>query len=510
MSFRLWESFKDPDKRAILSWLGGGAVVVAGAIWTAVTFVVEHKDTSDKKGGTNITVSGQGIASGGNTTIGGNVTIGPNKEQIEQIQKPLAEQLGQKDAQIGALTKLLLEKYPAAGPGAQQAVGAAIGSITQGAAEGDARLQQALDLLKANKIADATRLLNAVAEDKTAHAEQAATQADKDRKEAAIAYRNLGAIAGLADPKRALEAYEKAIALDPDDVESLFWTGVIQIDYGDLNDAQARLERVLTLTKTSDQAFHKYWALIGLGDIKKKRGDLEGALKYYNDGPLIIDRLAKSDPGKARWQRALSVSYERVGDVQVAQGDLSAARQSYNDGLAITEGLAKSDPGNAIWQRDFWVSVNKVGAVQMDQGDRAGALKSYSDGLAIIDRLVQSDPANARWQRDLSINYEHAGDVQVDQGDLAGALKSYNDSLAIRDRLAKSDPGNAEWQRDLAASFGNLALVHRQSGDSARALDSMRQGQAIMARLTKLSPGNAGWAKDLAEFNRDIAALAKR
>jgi hypothetical protein len=93
MSFRLREIIKDPDKRAILSWLGGGAVVVAGGIWTVVTFVVEHKDASDKKGGTVVTLSGQGIASGGTTNIGGNVNIGPSKEKIEQIQKPLAEQL---------------------------------------------------------------------------------------------------------------------------------------------------------------------------------------------------------------------------------------------------------------------------------------------------------------------------------------------------------------------------------------------------------------------------------
>jgi hypothetical protein len=132
MSFRLREIIKDLDKRAILSWLGGGAVLVAGGIWTVVTFVVEHKDAQDKKGA----VSGQGIVSGRDTNIGGNVTIGPNKEQIELIQRPLAEQLGQKDAQIGALTKLLLEKNPAAGPGARQSIGAAVGSIAQGAAEG--------------------------------------------------------------------------------------------------------------------------------------------------------------------------------------------------------------------------------------------------------------------------------------------------------------------------------------------------------------------------------------
>jgi tetratricopeptide (TPR) repeat protein len=337
MSFRLWESFKDPDKRAVISWLGGGAVVAAGGIWAVVTFVVEHKDASDKKGGTSITVSGQGIVSGRDTNI-----AGPSKEQIEQIQKPLTEQLGQKDVQIAALTKMLLEKNPAAGPGAQQAVGAAVGSIAQGAAEGDVRLQQALDLLKENKITEASQLLQAFAESKTA-------RIDKDRKEAAIAYRNLGAIAGLADPKRALEAYEKAIELDPDDLESLFWAGWIQIVRGHLNEAQTRLERVLTLAKTEDQAYYHYWSLVLLGDIKKQRGDLAGALKSYNDGLAIAEPLAKSDPGNTLLQRDLSASYEKVGDVQVEQGDLAAALKSYNDALATFDRLAKANPGNAEW-----------------------------------------------------------------------------------------------------------------------------------------------------------------
>ncbi len=65
--------FKDPDKRAILSWLGGGAIVVAAGMWWFFPFVVEHKDARDKTGGTAA------------------VIIGPTKEQTEQIQKPPAE-----------------------------------------------------------------------------------------------------------------------------------------------------------------------------------------------------------------------------------------------------------------------------------------------------------------------------------------------------------------------------------------------------------------------------------
>jgi hypothetical protein len=66
----------------------------------------------------------------------------------------------------------------------------------------------------------------------------------------------------------------------------------------------------------------------------------------------------------------------------VEQGDLAGALKSYNDSLAIFDRLAKSDPGNAGWQRDLSVSFGKIGDVQKEQGDLAGALKSYNDRLA--------------------------------------------------------------------------------------------------------------------------------
>jgi hypothetical protein len=87
---------------AIASWLGGGVMAVAGIIGTAVTFVFDHKDS--------------------------------HKEPTAQIQEALTGQQSVKDAKIAAkdariteLINMLLEKNPAAGPGAQQALGAAVG-----------------------------------------------------------------------------------------------------------------------------------------------------------------------------------------------------------------------------------------------------------------------------------------------------------------------------------------------------------------------------------------------
>ena len=138
------------------------------------------------------------VIAGGSSTI----IYGLTQEQVTELATKLVQQM-------------LARGAPEVGPGAEQRVEQAVTGIAKGASEGDEQLQQALSLLAAGNVAQATPLLKAVAETKTARIQ-------KDRKDAATAYRNLGAIAGLRDPKGALDAYAKAAELDPDDAESLF------------------------------------------------------------------------------------------------------------------------------------------------------------------------------------------------------------------------------------------------------------------------------------------------
>ena len=67
--------------------------------------------------------------------------------------------------------------------------------------------------------------------------------------------------------------------------------------------------------------------------------------------------------------------------MQYDQGDLAGALNSYRDSLAILEKLAKQDPGDARWQDDLSRGYERVGIVLADQGNLAGALKSHRDGL---------------------------------------------------------------------------------------------------------------------------------
>jgi hypothetical protein len=66
----------------------------------------------------------------------------------------------------------------------------------------------------------------------------------------------------------------------------------------------------------------------------------------------------------------------------VDQGNLPEAPKSYRDGLAIIDRLAKSDPGSAGWQRDLSVSYDKTAVAFMKAASRQKRLTPCGHGCA--------------------------------------------------------------------------------------------------------------------------------
>ena len=76
-------------------------------------------------------------------------------------------------------------------------------------------------------------------------------------------------------------------------------------------------------------------------------------------------------------------------NVQIAQGDLEGALKSYEQDLAIIQELANSDEGNVEWQRDLVISYVTF-ADLMTARDRDAARRHYIEALSIMRRLVSA------------------------------------------------------------------------------------------------------------------------
>ena len=225
-------------------------------------------------------------------------------------------------------------------------------------------------------------------------------------------------------------------------------------------------------------------AMLQDGELLREEGQrVNVALDETQKALEIFRTLRAQNPDNPSYQRDIALGYERLGDVYHDQGNLERALKNYNDGLAIREKLATQAPENPDLQRALSLSNDEVGGVLRQKGDLAGALKKYDEGLAIAQKLTTQDPSNASWQRDLSVSYNEVGDVLSDQGDLTGALKNYNDGLAIREKLATQAPDSADWQRDLYVSYNALGGVLRQKGDLEGALKNYNAGLAIAQKL---------------------------
>jgi tetratricopeptide (TPR) repeat protein len=128
-------------------------------------------------------------------------------------------------------------------------------------------------------------------------------------------YRTLGYLESLRSVAAAISAYEKARALDAEDV----WTHIFL----------ARL---------------------------------------YRDAGRSADARAAASAAKfaAADRRDRSVACDELGDVLSAQSDLAGALTNYSEGLEIRRALAKADVSNMIWARDVCASLWRL--AQMDAG----------------------------------------------------------------------------------------------------------------------------------------------
>jgi hypothetical protein len=94
----LWNFIRNGKNRDIVSWLGGGSVVIVAGIWAAFTYFFPNVDKNAiGSPPTVITQSGPGIASGRDTVVNAPIAIGLDEKQVgrrvAEAQQPLTDQI---------------------------------------------------------------------------------------------------------------------------------------------------------------------------------------------------------------------------------------------------------------------------------------------------------------------------------------------------------------------------------------------------------------------------------
>ena len=242
---------------------------------------------------------------------------------------------------------------------------------------------------------------------------------------------------------------------------------------------------------------HMSTSLNNFGDIQLRLGNTDLALKAYQDSLAISQTLNRLAPNNTKFQSHLSNTLNYIGELQIQLGNTKAALKVYQDSLAIIQALIRADPSNTLYQSKLSSTLNHIGELQIQLGNTKAALEVYQDSLAIIQALIKADPSNTLYQSKLSITLNHIGELQIKLGNTDAALKFYKDSLVIRQTLSKLDPSNTLYQSKLSITLNHIGELQMQIGNTDAAIKIYQDSLVIRQTLSKLDPSNA-------DFNREL------
>lgn len=373
---------------------------------------------------------------------------------------------------------------------ARRSLTEAIQVIADGA-KTDLRYKEALDLLKAGNSAKAEPLLQTVADEKAARLQ-------RDRAEAATAYRHLGALAGIAAPERSRIAYSKALELMPDDPDALYWYGLLHLLAGHIEKATVALKHLQALAEQYGWEASLFRAHLRLGEIALLRGDVRGGLQHHSSAAAISTRVLLTNPRDEVWRRDHAVCLEKLGDLKSVQRRLASALADYGAAFELRQALLAEAPDHPELMREVAISHDKLGIVYGERGDITLSRTAFAIAYDIRRKLVKKDPNNATWQRDLGASLERNGDVKASASQHDAALDDYRASFAIRKLLVVRDPASYEALRDLSIAYNKLGDADRDRGQFQSALQLYRSALEIRERLVSIDPSNRQRQVDLA------------
>ena len=524
---RLWKFISNTANQQIISWLGGGIVVIAAGAWAV--FVFFHHDEG-RQAPASVTQSGTGIASGGNTTINGPVNIGLDEKKTGQqiaaseqrikgeLDKLASEIARQKGVEVAPL-RVILAKLGEAGVGdddiarrlgekADELVRLRdeVARLRQGPAELASFAAQAQALLSKGDLDGARAALAAGrAAARNLREQSSRYEADFLAREAAVdhlqlAYRS--AAAKYAEAAGLMAAVDRKVqwAFVLTQAEELYHQGD---EFGD-KDALA-------------QAATVYRTALSLAPRAERPLDWAAT---QNDLGVALLALGAGETGTARLDEAAAAFREALQERTSARVPLDWAATENNLGNALSS-LGERETGTARLEEavtayraalqertreraplDWAAAQNNLGTVLWTLGVREGDSARFEQAAAAYREALQ-ERTRERAPLDWAMTQNNLGAALKALGERDGSSARLEEAVAAyRAALTERTRGRVPLQ--WAATENNLGNALRTLGE--REHDTARLDAALTAHRAALSVAEpAGATFRVESFRRDLA-----
>jgi serine/threonine-protein kinase len=327
-------------------------------------------------------------------------------------------------------------------------------------------------------------------------------------------------------------------------------------------------ERITQMAKQLQIAglttFAQLGALQSIGDILRRLGQGEEALKYFKQGTELARKIAEGGDDVARANLAVMVlrlgemERELRGDPRAARGYCLEALKLRHDvidhpktkfyspldnalGLAHLElalGRAELELGDpkaalvqfqrAVEHRMDWTKEKPDlaparsylaeawmwrGVGSWHRGDEAGVKEAFDRATGLCEGLIKQFPPSHSYKHDLAAVLGHRGDAWLRLGKVADARKSYDESLKLLRQALAASPDDVSYQVTLAQTEERLAALAVLEDKAADALSHRKEALRLWGELLQLEPNNLMWqgaaARNQAYCGKDADAATR-
>ena len=423
------------------------------------------------------------LRTGASMLTGGVIPDKPKAANVDHV-RALEEKLQQLTASQAAQAEALIAQLEAM----NQRLAAAGVTVAIGAEE-RTRRNEAIAETVAEETPGAKAFEQNLLESDELNLDALKVEAREAETEAAAKWRRIAALARGVNDGEALEAYEQAFKLQPED----FWTCIelarLRQRYrGDLAGAAAAAEAAKNVAQGD---LEKGLAYEVVANIALESGSLSLARTAVESALEAREKLAQS--GDAIALGNFSVSLGQFGIIAMQEGDLAGARDLFAEALKINEHVAEALPG-ADAERDVWVALSQLADAHWRCGDFTDAENCFGRGLAMAQQHAADGATEI--QRDVHMMTRGLGNALFAQNKIEASATQFKAALEMSEALAAKDPDNAEAQRDVMMNLTRLGDLGMRAQDISSARAYYERGLAMSEQLAENNPESALALKD--------------
>ena len=253
----------------------------------------------------------------------------------------------------------------------------------------------------------------------------------------------------------AVQSFEKALAIKPDDIKANFNLGIIHMEMGQLDYAVRFYEKVLVLDQNYTDAYYN------LGITFEELGHQEEAVKSYknaiatkpdfadahNNLGVILKKLGHQEEAVKSYKNAIAIkpdfadAYNNLGNILIDLDQLDAAVIAYKKATAIKPDFADAcnNLGIALHKKcqfdDAVMSFEKAINIKPDFADACNNLGIVLQELNHLDIAIKSYEKAMTIKPDFAEAYRNHGNVLIETNRTDEALVSYQTAFSLNPDL---------------------------------------------------------------------------